>query len=62
MSDIQPNVKVGGFLPPLAQYLKPFSKQTEAVTLLLVAGLSWICTQVAEYPNPTKITSLPLTK
>jgi hypothetical protein len=39
LTDIKTSVKGGGFLPPMAQYLDPYSKHPEAVALL--AGLTW---------------------
>jgi hypothetical protein len=39
-TDVKTNVTGGGFLPPTAQYLDPYSKRPEAVALL--AGLTWI--------------------
>jgi hypothetical protein len=38
-TNITPNVKGGGFLPPTAQYLDPYSKRTEAAALL---GSGWV--------------------
>jgi hypothetical protein len=58
--DVAVSVKGGGFLPPMAQYLDPYSNQTEAVALL--AGISWIKTLLYENPNPsnTSTPSLPI--
>ena len=39
----------GGFLPPTAQYLNPYSKCPEAAALL--AGLTWINTLLQQYPD-----------
>jgi hypothetical protein len=33
-ANVNTNVKGGGFLPPTPQYTDPYSKQTEAATLL----------------------------
>ena len=55
---ISPNVKGGGFLPPTAQYLDPYSKRTEAAALL--AGLSWIASLLARFPNHTNSDPPPL--
>jgi hypothetical protein len=55
---VQMNVKGGGFLPPTAQYLEPYSKRPEAVALL--AGLSWIAALLNRYPNPSNTTPPPL--
>jgi hypothetical protein len=43
------SVKGGGFLPPTAQYLDPYSNQTEAATLL--AGIN---------PSDTSTPALPI--
>jgi hypothetical protein len=53
-------VKGGGYLPPTAQYLDPYSNRTEAAALL--AGISWIKTLLHENPNPyiTPTPSLPI--
>jgi hypothetical protein len=39
---VEVSVKGGGFFPPTAQYLDPYSNQTEAAALL--DGISWIKT------------------
>jgi hypothetical protein len=57
--NITTDVKGGGFLPPTAQYLNPYSKCPEAAALF--AGLTWIQTllkqhlntNMANAPNPT---------
>jgi hypothetical protein len=49
-TDVKTSVKGGGFLPPTAQYLDPYSKRPEAVALL--AGLTWIHELLKqEFPN-----------
>jgi hypothetical protein len=57
-TEVKPNVKGGGFLPPTAQYLDPYSKRPEAVALL--AGLSWIQNLLHQYPNHTGSNPPPL--
>jgi len=39
-NDINADVKGGGFLPTMAEYLDPYSKQPEA--MVLFAALTWI--------------------
>jgi hypothetical protein len=56
--DIKPCVKGGGFLPPTAQYLDPYSKRPEAAVLL--AGLTWIQELLRQFPNHTGSNPLPL--
>jgi hypothetical protein len=41
--------EAGGFLPPTAQYLAPYSKCPEAAALF--AGLTWIATLLKQYPD-----------
>jgi hypothetical protein len=48
----------GGFLPPTAQYLDPYSKHPEAAALL--AGLTWIQELLLQFPNQTASNPLPL--
>jgi len=48
--EICADVKGGGFLPATAQYLDPYSKQTEAAALF--AGLTWIHELLMRFPNP----------
>jgi hypothetical protein len=51
-TDVKTSVKGGGFLPPMAQYLDPYStKRPEAAALL--AGLTWIHKLLQKYPNHT---------
>jgi hypothetical protein len=40
-TDVKTNGRGGGFLPPTAKYLDPYSKRPEAAPALL-AGLTWI--------------------
>ena len=47
--EIGADVKGGGFLPPTAQYMTPYSKRPEAAALL--AGLSWIHDLLRRYPD-----------
>jgi hypothetical protein len=49
-TDVKTNVRGGGFLPPTAQYLDPYSKRPEAAALLL-AGLIWIQNLLRKFPN-----------
>jgi hypothetical protein len=48
-SNVTGDVKGGRFLPPMVQYLKPYSKRPEVATLF--AGLSWIQELLTQYPN-----------
>jgi hypothetical protein len=48
-TNVTADVKGGGFLPPTAQYMKPYSKCPEAAALF--AGLSWIQDLLQQYPN-----------
>jgi hypothetical protein len=57
-TNVNINVKGGGFLPPTPQYTDPYSKCTEATALL--AGLRWIQLLFVENPNPTDSIPLPL--
>jgi hypothetical protein len=58
-TDVRPCVKGGGFLPPTAQYLDPYSKCPEAAALL--AGLlTWIQELLLQFPNHTGSNPLPL--
>jgi hypothetical protein len=54
---VNADVKGGGFLPPTAQYLDPYSKRPEAAALF--AGLTWIQALLQQYPNtnPTNETN-----
>jgi hypothetical protein len=52
MIDVKAQVKGGGFLPPTATYLDPYSKRPEAAALL--AGLSWIDDLLRQFPNHTE--------
>ena len=56
-TNVNINVKGGGFLPPTPQYTDPDSKRTEAAALL--AGLRWIQLLLAQHPNPTDSSSPP---
>jgi hypothetical protein len=56
-TDVQTNVRGGGFLPPTAQYLDPYSKCPKAASLL--AGLTWIQTLLRKFPNHTDSTDPP---
>jgi hypothetical protein len=51
-------VKGGGFLPPTAQYLDPYSKHPKAAALL--AGLTWIQELLRQFPNHTGSNPLPV--
>jgi hypothetical protein len=57
-TDVQTNVRGGGFLPPTAQYLDPSSKCPEAAALL--AGLTWIQNLLRKFPNHTETHPPPL--
>ena len=48
-TNVTTDVQGGGFLPPTAQYLQPYSKRPEAAALF--AGLSWINVLLQAYPN-----------
>jgi hypothetical protein len=48
-TNVTTDVQGGGFLPPTAQYLQPYSKRPEAAALF--AGLSWITDLLQTYPN-----------
>jgi hypothetical protein len=54
----KPCVLGGGFLPPTAPYLDPYSKRPEAAALL--AGLTWIQELLRQFPNHTGSNLLPL--
>jgi hypothetical protein len=56
-TDVKTNVRGGGFLPPTAQYLDPYSKRPEAAALL--AGLTWIQNLLRKFPNHTDTTDSP---
>ena len=49
--DIKTDVAGGGYLPPTAKYLDPYSKRPEAAALF--AGLTWIQKLLEMYPNHT---------
>jgi hypothetical protein len=57
-TDVKPNVIGGGFLPPTAQYLDPYSKHPEAAALL--AGISWKQNLLHQYLNHTGSNPHPL--
>jgi hypothetical protein len=57
-TNVNTNVKGGGFLPPTPQYKDPYSKHTEAVALL--TGLQWMQLLLAHHPNPTDSSPPPL--
>jgi hypothetical protein len=50
-TDVNTNVKGGGFLPTPPQYMEHSSKRTEAAALL--AGIRWVKSLLARYPNHT---------
>ena len=57
-TDVKTNVKGGGYLPPTAKYLDPYSKRPEAAALL--AGLTWIQKLLRQFPNHTGTAPPPL--
>jgi hypothetical protein len=57
-TDVKTNVRGGGFLPPTAKYLDPYSKRPEAAALL--AGLTWIQKLLRKFPNHTDTDPPPL--
>jgi hypothetical protein len=57
-TDVKTNVRGGGFLPPTAKYLDPYSKCPEAAALL--AGLTWIQNLLRKFPNHTDTNPPPL--
>ena len=57
-TDVKTNVKGGGYLPPTAKYLDPYSKRPEAAALL--AGLTWIQNLLRKFPNHTDTDPPPL--
>jgi hypothetical protein len=57
-TDVKTNVRGGGFLPPTAQYLDPYSKHPEAAALLY--GLTWIQKLLCKFPNHTDTNPPPL--
>jgi hypothetical protein len=57
-TDVKTNVKGGGYLPPTAKYLDPYSKRPEAAALL--AGLTWIQKLLRKFPNHTDTDPPPL--
>jgi hypothetical protein len=48
-TNVNTNIKGGGFLPWTPQYMDPYSKCTEAAALL--AGLRWVQLLLAHHPN-----------
>jgi len=57
-TSVAPDVEGGGFLPPTAKYMDPYSKRPEAAALF--AGLIWIKNLLEEYPNHTDNEPTPL--
>ena len=57
-TDVKTNVRGGGFLPPTAKYLDPYSKRPKAAALL--AGLTWIQKLLRKFPKHTDTDPPPL--
>jgi hypothetical protein len=57
-TDVKTTVRGGGFLPPTAHYLDPYSKHPKAAALL--AGLTWIQKFLRKFPNHTDTNPPPL--
>ena len=56
--DVIKSIAGGGYLPPTAQYMDPYSKRPEAAALF--AGLTWIENLLKRYPNHTSNDPPPL--
>ena len=55
--DITADITGGGFLPPTAQYMAPYSKRPEAAALF--AGLSWINDLLKQHPDTNPDNNAP---